>query len=197
MVPNFSAGESKYQLQIFVDDKQVYKDVNEKFGILIERKQEYADIGYAIINDYLFIKRDNKLEYTKMFPLKETLVEADEINLQLDTDAEIKMLLPTEKVKDIYLDLAVQQGIHHPDIVQIIFTDYSDIKGNYILYIANWDLEKNIEYNMLQIQGASSNFSTYCDRLVCKGISEKLNYIVTNDAFYDLQYMLPMTFLTT
>ena len=33
--------------------------------------------------------------------------------------------------------------------------------------------------------------------MVCKGMKEKMNYLVLSDCMYDLQFMLPMTFLKT
>ena len=33
------------------------------------------------------------------------------------------------------------------------------------------------------------------EHLVCKGVQQKLNYLVSDKSFYDLQYMLPFKFL--
>lgn len=43
--------------------------------------------------------------------------------------------------------------------------------------VVTWDLDKNIEYSMIEL----NDLETYSpEHLVCKGMSEKMNYIVTD-----------------
>jgi hypothetical protein len=58
--------------------------------------------------------------------------------------------------------------------------------------VMTWDLIKNYEYSMIELQDLSSS---YPEHMICKGMSEKMNYIVTNSNFYDLFYLLPTTYL--
>jgi hypothetical protein len=55
-----------------------------------------------------------------------------------------------------------------------------------------WDLKTNNEYSLVDIDvsGISSP-----EHLLCKGIYEKLNYLVTSNEFYDFQYLLPLKFI--
>jgi hypothetical protein len=47
---------------------------------------------------------------------------------------------------------------------------------------------------MLQIKGVHED---YCHHFICKGVNEKMNYYISDTSFYDMQFMLPMTFLKT
>jgi hypothetical protein len=74
-----------------------------------------------------------------------------------------------------------------PHLAQILFSkDYDEIFN-----VATWNLETNIEHSMLEIEDDKS--SILYNHMV-KGLNSKLNYLVTWDAFYDLQYLLPFTF---
>jgi len=62
------------------------------------------------------------------------------------------------------------------------------------MWVITWDLNKNLEYSSLEVDDIKEQkAATY----VCKGLSQKLNYIVTQDKFYDLQFMSPFNFVTT
>lgn len=56
------------------------------------------------------------------------------------------------------------------------------------IFVMTWDLELNQEHSLAQIDISDI---PHPEHLVCKGVQQKLNYIVTENCFYDFQYMLP------
>jgi hypothetical protein len=60
------------------------------------------------------------------------------------------------------------------------------------MFVATWDLIKNIEYSMIELNEMESNKP---QNLICKGMKEKHNYIMTKTNSYDLFYLLPFKFI--
>jgi hypothetical protein len=48
---------------------------------------------------------------------------------------------------------------------------------------------------MLQIGELNEDSNDNYHHFICKGVNEKLNYYISDTSFYDMQFMLPMTFL--
>lgn len=95
------------------------------------------------------------------------------LNLQVDQDVRIKRLMTTEV----------------PHLMQIIFKKQNE---NGQMFVCTWDLQKNIEYSMIELNDMESNKPQH---LICKGIKEKHNYIMTKTNSYDLFYLLPFKFI--
>lgn len=60
--------------------------------------------------------------------------------------------------------------------------------------MVTWDLTRNLEHSLLQLTDLDES---YAHHYIVKGMNEKFNYIVTAERFYDLQYLLPFTFLNS
>lgn len=60
------------------------------------------------------------------------------------------------------------------------------------MFVATWDLKKNIEYSMIELNDMESNKPYH---QICKGVKEKHNYIMTKTNSYDLFYLLPFKFI--
>lgn len=58
-----------------------------------------------------------------------------------------------------------------------------------------------MEFNLLELASKSDSsnieYSKYAYHMVCKGMKEKFNYLITEDRFYDLQFLLPFTHMGT
>jgi hypothetical protein len=85
------------------------------------------------------------------------------MNLPLHNHQKITRLLSTEV----------------PHLFQITLREFDDD----VLTIITWDLEKNIEYSMLQTNEFRGIENP--ERYVCKGLEEKLNYLITPKHFFD------------
>lgn len=98
---------------------------------------------------------------------------AIDLNLKLDDNIDIKRLLNTEV----------------DGLIQIVFADTEDYGQ---MFVVTWDVIKNLEYSMIELQDLGTY---YPYNLICKGMSEKLNYIITDSNFFDLFYLLPTTYM--
>ena len=59
------------------------------------------------------------------------------------------------------------------------------------MYVITWDIDKNIEHQMMQIE---KKFDFNAGHIVCKGITERHNYIPIDNSLYDLYFGLPFKF---
>jgi len=92
--------------------------------------------------------------------------------------------------KATFIDLKFDQGVEvlrlmdtvRNDLIQLIAMDHR------FLYVITWDIKTNNEYSMIQLE---NKYTFKMSHMVCKGMSEKLNYIPINDGLYDLYFSLP------
>jgi hypothetical protein len=56
------------------------------------------------------------------------------------------------------------------------------------MFVITWDIITNMEHSMIQIE---NKFKYSVAHIVCKGFSEKLNYMPIDNGIYDLNYSLP------
>jgi hypothetical protein len=89
-------------------------------------------------------------------------------------------------------------GVYATAYSNLVQFTISDENGAF-LTVMTWDLVKNIEYSMIQIKGnydAMKDLPGLLNNQICRGINSKLNYVVTHDNFFDLQFNLPMKLIT-
>lgn len=71
------------------------------------------------------------------------------------------------------------------ELIQIIVSD------DRFMYVITWDIVNNMEYQMMQIE---KKFTFNSGHIICKGVTERHNYIPLAESFYDLYYGLPFKF---
>lgn len=84
------------------------------------------------------------------------------------------------------------ERVELPDLVQIVFSYSSDENQQELLYCLTWNLERNIEYAMMQINDIDLEQG---HNFICKGYGENMNYLMTEDGMYDLRFMAPLPFI--
>lgn len=98
--------------------------------------------------------------------------EATILNLELDKGTQIKRFISTEK----------------SHLVQLVFCRQDEYKQ---MFVMTWDLEKNLEFQMVELTIDNSENAN----LICRGMRKKFNYLVNDSHFYDFLYQLPLNYL--